>query len=616
MCGRSRVRAGALMVLAGVLQAGGGSAQGGAAGRGGAGGGAVSWTIDAVRYATIRAFPVSGLVVGAPAAERMDIAMVFWLIRGGDRVVLYDAGFHRAGWMQRFDVADFERPDRALAQAGVDAGSVTDLIVSHAHWDHMGGIDLFPNATIWIQREEYAYYTGAAWQEGGRSGGIEPEDIAELVRRNTGGRVRLLSGDDVEILPGIRAYTGARHTYASQYIRVEAGEPWVLASDNCYLYRNLAEGRPSATFTAADSVANLAAQRRMIALAGSEERVVPGHDPAQFERFGGSGRVVRVRSREAAPAAALTVHRLAATPATVAWGHYDPAKPAVLRIRSGDVVDIETLITNSPERLAAAGVAADEIEPALRAIHEQVKDRGPGGHILTGPIHIEGADPGDVLEVRVLSIELPIGYGYNGCSGFIRDLCEEPRTRILRLDRERMTSDFGSGITIPLRPFFGSMGVAPPPDSGRVSSNPPGRHAGNLDNRELVAGTSLFIPVHVPGALFAAGDGHAAQGDGEVDQTAIETSLRGRLQFIVHEGVPLEWPRAETPTHYIVMGMDPDLTAATGIAVREMVSFLQAAKGLSRGEAYRLASIAADLRITELVDGNVGVHMMIAKSIF
>jgi acetamidase/formamidase len=131
-----------------------------------------------------------------------------------------------------------------------------------------------------------------------------------------------------------------------------------------------------------------------------------------------------------------------------------------------------------------------------------------------------------------------------------------------------------------------------------------------------VAGTSLFIPVHVAGALFAAGDGHAAQGDGEVDQTAIETSLRGRLQFIVHEKVSLEWPRAETPTHYIVMGMDPDLAAATRIAVREMVSFLQSAKGLPRGEAYRLASIAADLRITELVDGNVGVHMMIAKSIF
>ncbi len=357
----------------------------------------------------------------------------------------------------------------------------------------------------------------------------------------------------------------------------------------------------------------------LIALAGSPARVAPGHDPLQFERFGGNGRVARIHETAMTGQGAgqvPAVHSLPATRETVAWGHYDPAGTPVLRIRSGDVVDIGTLITNSPERLEAAGVAPGEIEPALREIYDKVTDRGPGGHILTGPIFVEGAEPGDVLEVRILSIELPIDYGYNGCSGFVRELCENPRTRILRFDRERMTSDFGSGITIPLRPFFGSMGVAPPPDSGRVSSNPPGKHAGNLDNRELVAGTSLFIPVYVPGALFAAGDGHAAQGDGEVDQTAIETSLRGRLQLIVHKGHSIEWPRAETPTHYIVMGMDPDLTAATRIAIGQMVAFLQEEKGLSRGEAYRLASLAGSLRITELVDGNVGVHMMIPKSIF
>jgi acetamidase/formamidase len=578
---------------------------------------AQQWTIDAIRYGTIRGFPVSGLVVGAPRGERLDIATVFWLLRDGERVVLLDTGFHRSQWMEQFDVADYMRPDSALMLAGVEAGDVTDVVLTHAHWDHMGGIDLFPDAMLWIQRDEYDYYTGPAWQDGGHHGGIDPADITELVRRNMEGKVRFVHGDDVEILPGIRAYTRGRHTYASQYLRVISGGPWVLASDAVYLYRNLEEKRPIATFEPADSSANLAAQQRMIALAGSPDRVIPGHDPIQFQRFGDGGRVARIHEVASAGAArGPAVHTLPATPETVAWGHYDPSSPPVLRVRSGDIVDMGTLITNSPRRLEAAGVAPEEIEPALRQVYEEVTDRGPGGHILTGPIFVEGAEAGDVLEVRILSVELPIDYGYNGCSGFARDLCEDPRTRILRFDRTSMTSDFGSGITVPLRPFFGSMGVAPPPDSGRVSSTPPGRHAGNIDNRELVAGTSLFIPVHVPGALFEAGDGHAAQGDGEVDQTAIETSLRGRLQLIVHKGRSLEWPRAETPSHYIVMGFDPDLTEATRIAVREMVAFLQEEKGLTRGEAYRLASLAADLHITELVDENVGVHMMIPKSIF
>jgi acetamidase/formamidase len=306
---------------------------------------------------------------------------------------------------------------------------------------------------------------------------------------------------------------------------------------------------------------------------------------------------------------------LPASPATVSFGHYDPAKRPVLRIRSGDIVQIETMLTNSPQGLERAGIAPGEVQQSLRDIYAQVTDRGPGGHILTGPIYIEGAEPGDALEVRILSIDFPIAYGYNGCSGYMRELCEEPRTRIFRLDRERRVAEFAPGIVIPLRPFFGSMGVAPPPEAGRISSNPPWIHAGNLDNKELVAGTSLFIPVHVPGALFAAGDGHAAQGDGEVDQTAIETSLSGRLQFIVHKGRKLKWPRAETPTHWIAMGTDRLLNEATRITIREAVAFLQE-KGLSRGEAYRLTSIAVDLRITELVDGFIGVHAMIPKSIF
>jgi acetamidase/formamidase len=178
-----------------------------------------------------------------------------------------------------------------------------------------------------------------------------------------------------------------------------------------------------------------------------------------------------------------------------------------------------------------------------------------------------------------------------------------------------MVGTFAPDVEIPLHPFFGSMGVAPPPSWGRVSSNPPNIHAGNLDNKELVAGTTLYIPVHAKGALFSIGDGHAAQGDGEVSQTAIETSLRGKLQLTVRKDMKLEWPRGETPTHWIAMGADTSLTRATQIAVQEMVKLLMEKMNFSRVEAYQVASMAADLRITQLVDGNVGVHMMVGKKL-
>src|ERR1700732_2753405 len=308
---------------------------------------------------------------------------------------------------------------------------------------------------------------------------------------------------------------------------------------------------------------------------------------------------------------------LKAGPKTVVWGYYSAAAKPVLTIHSNDTVRIET-VSGSPARLEAAGVPAVQIPDALRAIYKEVTDKGPGGHILTGPIYVEGAEPGDVLEVRILSISLPIDYGYNGCKGLLPENCEpEAPVRILPLDRKRMTAEFAPGIVIPLRPFFGSMGVAPAPEAGRVSSNPPGRHAGNLDNRELVAGSTLYIPVFARGALFEIGDGHAAQGDGEVDQTAIETSLRGRIQLTVRKGMKLSWPRAETATDFISRPTDPELKTATTAAIQEMVDFLAATKGLTKHRAYQLVSIAGNVTITQLVDKpNLGVHVKLPKSIF
>jgi acetamidase/formamidase len=318
--------------------------------------------------------------------------------------------------------------------------------------------------------------------------------------------------------------------------------------------------------------------------------------------------------------AAPRTHRLEVAPGTVAYGYYwSEARPA-LRIESGDIIDVDTLLTNTPEGLKRAGVADEKIQASLKTVVEQVTGdrRGPGGHILTGPVYIEGAEPGDVLEVNVLSIDLAIDYGYNGCRGFLPDNCDTTQPqKIIALDRRKMTAEFLPGIVIPLRPFFGSMGVAPPPEAGRVSSNPPGKHAGNLDNRELVAGSTLYIPVFVRGALFEVGDGHAAQGDGEVDQTAIETSLRGRLRLTVRRDMKLTWPRAETSTDYISMGMDPDLTVATQAAIQEMIDFLVAEKHLTRHQAYQLVSLAGNVAVTQLVDKpNHGVHVRLPKSIF
>jgi glyoxylase-like metal-dependent hydrolase (beta-lactamase superfamily II) len=256
---------------------------------------APNYAIDAIRYGTVAHFPLGALVMGAPKDQFTDIAMIFWVIRGGGRTILFDSGCHRQHWLDDFHMTDFLAPDKALEQAGVAPSSVTDVIISHAHWDHMGGIDLFPNAAIWIQKGEYEYYTGAAWQPGGHSGGIDAEDVLELLRRNTRGLVHLVVANDEEIISGIRAFRGARHTFASQYILVDGNPPYILASDNVYLYENLRSHRASATFDPSDQPANLAAQLRMMELAGSADRIVPGHDPAIFTHFPSEGRVAHIR---------------------------------------------------------------------------------------------------------------------------------------------------------------------------------------------------------------------------------------------------------------------------------------------------------------------------------
>jgi len=253
------------------------------------------YSIQAIRYANSQGDSVADLVMGAPRNETIDTVFVVWLIRGGGRNILFDSGFHREKWFKYFPVTDYLRPDEAVKLAGVKPDEVTDVVISHAHWDHMGGIDLFPKAIVWIQKDEFRYYTGEAWQADGDHDGIDPEDARELVRLNTEGRLRLVDGDNTEIFPGIRAYTGARHTYASQYLRVEGSPSFVLASDNCYLYRNLAEHKASATFSKADEPANIKNQERMIELAGSMDRIVPGHDALQFRRFPTKGRVARIK---------------------------------------------------------------------------------------------------------------------------------------------------------------------------------------------------------------------------------------------------------------------------------------------------------------------------------
>src|SRR5205807_4527423 len=246
------------------------------------------------------------------------------------------------------------------------------------------------------------------------------------------------------------------------------------------------------------------------------------------------------------------------------FGYFNAALKPVLTVDSGDTVTIETATQIYPADVDQSGADSPSVVPDyVRTIYREVKDRGPGAHILSGPIFVNGAVPGDVLEVRILEIDLAVGYGYNTQRPYTGALPDEfPGffRRVIPINREAKTAEIAPGVVIPLNaPFFGTMGAAPLPAMGRISSGPPGVHTGNIDNKDVRAGTTLYMPVYALGALFSVGDGHAAQGHGEVDLSAIETGLRGRFQLIVRKDLKLTWPRAETATHWMVMGLNPNL---------------------------------------------------------
>jgi len=304
-------------------------------------------------------------------------------------------------------------------------------------------------------------------------------------------------------------------------------------------------------------------------------------------------------------------HFLNPTPQTVHWGHFNAAIPAVLKVASGDELVIDTF----------SGGMSEVADPTLfRPEHRLIVDTVPqilGPHILTGPVHVSGAEPGDTLEIRILDIELTTDWGWNiirPLKGALPEDFPNLSRRVIPIDRPANVARLPWGVDIPLRPFFGIIGVAPPPAYGLVSSVEPREYGGNIDNKEFIPGTSLFLPVFVPGANLSVGDGHAVQGDGEVCLTALETCLKGRFQVIVHKQ-SLNFPRAITPTHYIAMGMDVDLDDAAKQALRNMIKWLTEIKPWTAEEAYVFCSLACDLHVTQLVDGNKGIHAMVSRGI-
>jgi acetamidase/formamidase len=320
---------------------------------------------------------------------------------------------------------------------------------------------------------------------------------------------------------------------------------------------------------------------------------------------------------------------LRATPDTVSWGHIRVDREPVLRIRPGQTVRIDTVshqgLTTSKDPVdlfGVAGISPAEVLPEATEIYRTVKRaEGAGAHVVTGPIHVEGVRAGDMLEVRVLDVEFRVPYGINATGpgrGAAPEFLSQPAQKIIQLDLARNVALFASGVEVPLAPFMGIVAVAPPPETPRVSTRPPGPFGGNLDFKHLVAGSTLYLPVFNDGALFYTGDGHGVQGDGEVDGTAIEISLTPTMQFFAYRGAgaTMKWPQAEDAKHHYVMGMAQDLDAALRNAVTETACFLQRRAGLTEAEAYALCSLAVDFRIGEAVNSVVMVYGMIPKTLF
>ncbi|MCC1492873.1 acetamidase/formamidase family protein [Cognatishimia sp. F0-27] len=304
---------------------------------------------------------------------------------------------------------------------------------------------------------------------------------------------------------------------------------------------------------------------------------------------------------------------LSASPETCHWAFFDAALAPVATVESGDDITIDT-VSGGPQVLPGDGF---HVPPELLEIHAAGVPKVPG-HLLTGPVAVAGAMPGDVLQVDILDVQLRQDWGWTVIRPLVGTLPEDfPDTHhiTVALDTEAKIGRLPWGLDLPLAPFFGVMAVAPPPGWGRISTIEPRAHGGNLDNKELVAGTTLYLPVHTEGALFSCGDGHGAQGDGEVCVTAIETALRGRFRLTVRRDLDMTYPEAETPTHLITMGFHADLDRCVELALRRMIEVVTARTGIARHEAYMLCSLAADLRITQTVNREKGVHMMMSKSL-
>jgi acetamidase/formamidase len=340
----------------------------------------------------------------------------------------------------------------------------------------------------------------------------------------------------------------------------------------------------------------------------------PSHS-SRSEGYGGAGSSTR-------PDATLRT-----TPDTVLWGYIAANLPPALTISSGQIVEIEALshqgLTTSQDPtkfFATYGISASEVLPDAVTIYEQVRrPKGASVHILTGPIYVEGAEPGDTLEVRVLDVKFRVPYGVNNTGpgkGVLPNLLKSPVAKCIRVDLERRVALFSEGIEIPLNPFMGIMAVSPPTSLGMVSSTPPGAWGGNMDLKFLGKGSTLYLPVFNNGAQFFTGDGHAVQGDGEVDGGAIEISLAPTLQFFVHKNKAIKLPRVETATDYLAMGLSVDINEATRIAIQEAIDFLQHEKHMTAADAYALSSLAVDLGIGEAVDVVSIVYAKIPKKIF